>query len=275
MSDAIRVAKVSELPSGSRKVFTAGGRSVVVFNVEGEFYAVDNQCPHRGAQLAEGVLDELVIQCPWHGWRFDLSTGECLSRPGQKVLCHEVLLENGDLALRFNPAEEGDSKELWAFEYLVRYGAMASIARFGSSEPVGGARGNRVVVRTDRGLEVGEVLVGPTDDVQPGASGEVVRLLSEEDQSQLENLRHQLEPLFEACQNHFLQRGLPVEAIDFDPLLDGDKVIIYFLGEPSAELGRLATELGGRYQASVEFQPAIEVAPAGCKSGGHCDCANT
>ncbi|AHB04837.1 MULTISPECIES: Rieske (2Fe-2S) protein [Pandoraea] len=75
MSRCIPINPVDELPPGKRKIMFVDSRSIVVFNIEGTVYAIDNACPHDGASLASGQLDGHLLQCPAHGLRFDLKTG--------------------------------------------------------------------------------------------------------------------------------------------------------------------------------------------------------
>ena len=76
MSHEIQAGPVDELPPGGRKLaFAGGGRSIVLFNVEGTVHAIENSCPHNGASLASGRLDGRILQCPAHGLRFDVTTG--------------------------------------------------------------------------------------------------------------------------------------------------------------------------------------------------------
>jgi len=80
MSESIRIAAVSDVPPGSGKEFTLAGRIVALFNVEGEFYALDGICPHAGGPLGQGELKGNVVTCPWHGWQFDVTSGQhCLT----------------------------------------------------------------------------------------------------------------------------------------------------------------------------------------------------
>lgn len=69
------------------------GKAIAVFNVEGQFYAIDNDCPHRQGPLARGRLEGATIRCPMHGWLFDLRTGACLNQPQQAVCCHPIRLD--------------------------------------------------------------------------------------------------------------------------------------------------------------------------------------
>jgi nitrite reductase (NADH) small subunit len=80
MAEWHRLAALSEVPPGSARELTAGGRVIALFNVGGTLYALDGICPHAGGPLGEGVLSGLVVTCPWHGWQFDVTTGRhCLN----------------------------------------------------------------------------------------------------------------------------------------------------------------------------------------------------
>lgn len=75
MSQRVRVAAVSDVPIGRGIEVVAAGRMVALYNVEGEFRALDGVCPHAGGPLGQGTLDGCVVTCPWHGWQFDVTTG--------------------------------------------------------------------------------------------------------------------------------------------------------------------------------------------------------
>lgn len=104
------VCFVDELPAGKRKVVDFHGRSIGVFNVKGQFFAVRNRCPHKGAPLCRGVVKGLVVapelytfeveregeilRCPWHGWEFDLTTGRSVFNPHKlRVKRYDVSVE--------------------------------------------------------------------------------------------------------------------------------------------------------------------------------------
>lgn len=76
MSQWIRVAAASEVPVGSGGEFVAGERIVAVFNVSGQLYALDGICPHQGGPLGKGALAGCIVTCPWHGFQFDVTTGQ-------------------------------------------------------------------------------------------------------------------------------------------------------------------------------------------------------
>jgi len=89
----VRVGSTQDVPAGEGRVVEAGGRSVALFNVSGVFYAIDNSCSHRGGPLGEGDLDGTVVVCPWHAWRWDVTSGANMNNPAVKVACFRVSLE--------------------------------------------------------------------------------------------------------------------------------------------------------------------------------------
>ena len=74
------------------------GDQLAIFNVNGEYYAIENSCPHRGAPLSEGQLCGHVVECALHGWQFDVRTGECLTVPDQ-IRTYKVKIEDGLLKI--------------------------------------------------------------------------------------------------------------------------------------------------------------------------------
>lgn len=87
-----KVAEISDLKPGECKVVQAGGHEVGLFNVGGRYYAIDNTCKHRGGPLGEGVLEGNIVTCPWHGWKYDVTTGKATTAPAE-VAVYEVKLE--------------------------------------------------------------------------------------------------------------------------------------------------------------------------------------
>ena len=75
-----RVASVAELPVGGAMECLAGDRIVAIFNVGGAIHALDGVCPHQGGPLGKGTLAGAIVTCPWHGWQFNVKTGQhCLN----------------------------------------------------------------------------------------------------------------------------------------------------------------------------------------------------
>jgi nitrite reductase/ring-hydroxylating ferredoxin subunit len=77
----IKAATVQEVPPGTGKQLTLGGKVIALYHVNGVFYAIDDTCPHRGGPLSEGQVEGAEVICPWHGAAFDLATGAHLSPP--------------------------------------------------------------------------------------------------------------------------------------------------------------------------------------------------
>lgn len=81
-------------PGACLRVELPDGGELAIYNVGGgEFYAIENFCPHKGAPLSEGILCGHVIECSLHGWQFDVRSGECLTVP-EKIKTYEVLVED-------------------------------------------------------------------------------------------------------------------------------------------------------------------------------------
>jgi len=92
-----RVSSAADVPAGTGRVVQAGGRVLALFNVDGRFYAIDNTCLHRGGPLGEGDLEGRVVTCPWHGWRWDVTTGANVNNPAVRVACFPVTVEDGQV----------------------------------------------------------------------------------------------------------------------------------------------------------------------------------
>jgi nitrite reductase/ring-hydroxylating ferredoxin subunit len=108
------VGRAKDVPEGTRLIIDVNGRSVGIFNIEGEFYALLNRCPHKGAELCRGDVVGLVesdrpgdirfdqniwlIACPWHGWEYDVKTGQSWLNPQRsRVRPYGIRVESGDV----------------------------------------------------------------------------------------------------------------------------------------------------------------------------------
>jgi nitrite reductase (NADH) small subunit len=81
----VKVADASELHEGAGKVVRVEGKSLAIFRVKDEYYALNNNCLHRGGPLGEGNLEGYKLYCPWHGWTYDVRTGSFEVIPTLKV----------------------------------------------------------------------------------------------------------------------------------------------------------------------------------------------
>ena len=103
MSDWVTVARADELVPGEWRVTDVDGTSIVVFNIEGTFYAIEDVCTHDGGQLTGGHVEGDEIVCPRHGARFSICTGEALSAPAyEPTATFPVRIANGEVQVRDN-----------------------------------------------------------------------------------------------------------------------------------------------------------------------------
>ena len=99
-STKIPAGMASALPPGARKlVFLPDADAVLVMNVEGHYYALENSCPHAGASIASGACEGHVLTCPAHGLKFNIKSGECVASPGMRVKTYGVQVIDGQLLL--------------------------------------------------------------------------------------------------------------------------------------------------------------------------------
>jgi len=93
----IRVARADEIPPGACRSVRAGIRRIVVWNVGGTFHAMEDACRHMKAPLSTGRLAGTTITCSWHGWKYDVTNGECHDKSWGAVRTFAVKIEGGEL----------------------------------------------------------------------------------------------------------------------------------------------------------------------------------
>jgi nitrite reductase/ring-hydroxylating ferredoxin subunit len=90
--------QASEVPPGTCKTASVGGKEVAIFNVDGQFYATQTNCTHRGGPICEGSLAGDIVTCPWHGSQFNVRTGEVVQDPADEPLAtYPVQVKDGTL----------------------------------------------------------------------------------------------------------------------------------------------------------------------------------
>lgn len=92
----VKACAVAAIAPGTGQTLDVGGKSIALFNVDGTFHALDNECPHRGGPLGEGELIGCVVTCPWHAWDFDVRTGESQT-DDLTVACYGVRVDGDDV----------------------------------------------------------------------------------------------------------------------------------------------------------------------------------
>lgn len=102
----VRVASVRGFPPGTSRAVPVGRYEVALFNVGGEFFALENACPHQGSPLVDGWIERGTITCPWHAWCFDLRTGRLTLGQFASVPRFEVRIEQDDVYLSTEPLPE-------------------------------------------------------------------------------------------------------------------------------------------------------------------------
>lgn len=101
MSDFQLACSASEIPEGGMQLVEVDDRLVIVFNVDGDFYCIDDVCTHDGGPLSEGEIEGCQIACPRHGAKFDIRSGQALTMPAtQATGSHEVKLDAGNIYVK-------------------------------------------------------------------------------------------------------------------------------------------------------------------------------
>ena len=99
MAEFVSVGKASEVSPGQLKqIELADGTQVCLANVDGKFYAIGGECTHTGGPLGEGELDGTIVTCPWHGSRFDVTSGAVVGPPAREAEpSYEVRITGDDV----------------------------------------------------------------------------------------------------------------------------------------------------------------------------------
>lgn len=149
--------------------------------------------------------------------------------------------------------------------HIVRVGALGQVGRFAAVDAARYPRRSRVIVRTDRGLEIGEVLT-PPDEERPSREGDgtILRGMTIEDQLLEARLQKNKLAAYDVCQARLQELRLPAVLMDVEHLFDGQTLVFYFLGEHPAEIEPLIAELTELYDAQVQFRSFSDAVTAGC-----------
>ena len=99
MGEFVAVADTSSLPPGEGRTVNVRGKEYALYNLDGQFFALDNTCPHVGGPLGAGTLEDRNVVCPLHGWTFDLKTGACLNNPSRPVACYQTRVVDGQVQI--------------------------------------------------------------------------------------------------------------------------------------------------------------------------------
>lgn len=100
-AEYVRVASLADVPPGKLLGVEVAGRRICLANVDGELYAIADNCTHRDFPLSAGELDDDQVECAWHGARFDVRTGRAVRLPAiRPVETYEVRVEGGEIFVK-------------------------------------------------------------------------------------------------------------------------------------------------------------------------------
>jgi len=159
--------------------------------------------------------------------------------------------------------------------HLVRYSLLGEIGRFVAADASLYPRKSRVIVRSSRGLEVGEVLSEPAPSASPSPSekqigqpeGQILRKMTIEDDLLVARLEKHRHTAFEACSALLAEHNVPATLMDVEHLFDGAGLFFYFLGEVPAETEQFTQQLAEKYEKTVAFRKFAETLAEGCGPG--------
>ncbi len=97
MAEFHTVGRVSDLKDGEGMTVTVGTKLIAVFLDKGRYFAIDDTCPHMGASLSGGFLENGIVTCPWHAWRFRITDGAWADNPRIKIGCYPVRVEGEEI----------------------------------------------------------------------------------------------------------------------------------------------------------------------------------
>jgi cell fate regulator YaaT (PSP1 superfamily) len=142
--------------------------------------------------------------------------------------------------------------------YIVRHGAMRFLGDYEPADEAVYQRGQQVVVRSERGLETAEVLCEATpravDLIVEPTRGQIVRLVTEQDQATLEQLRQAETAEFTGCEGFIASRNLQMELVDVEHLFGGERIVFYFLAEKRVDFRELVKDLAREFRTRIEMR---------------------
>lgn len=143
-------------------------------------------------------------------------------------------------------------------KYVVRYGVMRAIGVLAARGSDKFSRGSKVIARTDRGLEVGEVLCPASDDalthLDDPVHGQILRGMTSEDSNELAHMSLQAKDEFEVCQKYVTELGLDMELVDLEHVFGGERIIVFYLAEERIDFRELVRKLASEFQTRIEMR---------------------
>lgn len=143
-------------------------------------------------------------------------------------------------------------------KYVVRYGAMRSLGVFAarSNQPL--RRGQKVIARTSRGLEVGDVLCEATEDavshIKNPDNGQILRRLTPEDANEYEHMQLQSRDELEICEGYVQKLGLNMQLVDIEHVFGGERIVVFYLADDRVDFRELVKQLASEFQTRIEMR---------------------
>ena len=99
--DYVKVADINEIGPSHMKGVEVDGQKILIANVNGKYYAIGSICTHEGGPLADGTLHDYEVECPWHGSKFDIRTGEVTNPPADEPEpSYEIKVEGNEILIK-------------------------------------------------------------------------------------------------------------------------------------------------------------------------------
>ena len=100
MAEFQTVCRAEELPEGESRTVELGGKLIALFHHDGQYFAIDDVCPHMGSSLGGGYVEKGIVTCPWHAWRFRLADGAWADNPRVKIGCYPVRVVGDEVQIQ-------------------------------------------------------------------------------------------------------------------------------------------------------------------------------
>jgi cell fate regulator YaaT (PSP1 superfamily) len=143
-------------------------------------------------------------------------------------------------------------------KYVVRYGTMRALGVLSVRGDESLERGQKVIARTDRGLEAGEVLCPATEDavehLENPPHGQILRRMTAEDLNEWTHIQAQTKDEFETCQRYVSELGLQMSLVDVERVFGGERIVVYYLSEERVDFRELVRKLASEFQTRIEMR---------------------
>ena len=104
MAEYRAVCRAGDVAPGTARLVEVDGRAIALFNLDGAFHAMEDTCLHAGGPLHEGEIEGPIVTCPWHYWKFDVTSGRCNLNPKVSLACYAVRVRDGTVEIEVPPA---------------------------------------------------------------------------------------------------------------------------------------------------------------------------